>query len=428
MGRSRLPRLLVTAALLAFAPWARADLASDAERVASSWAPSGSATRLAPVFLEYGRLKAIALPPSAYDAASPSCASVALLTERSTDFVARVDPIDMPKHRSSAPRAERSTSGLVEISRCGKEKAALARLSVELRVARGAMEIIVAEGARRAAPVTQILEERASGPLARLTDAGPKPSLEPLETRLARAEGRARREGAASIRTMPTSPGIDGRGVENLHAEAGCHTIELFAEAHNASSLDLDAEVRDLGTERILARDAGDSPDARLDFCVGARSSLQVSYRGAPGAERILLSSAASPIPTGIPEAFGPRARAGMAAALRRRRVPSTGASPPSSFLGVTGPTKIPVELEPGACYLAAVTASRGEMRFLTLSAEVDGKTSFDSNVGLFDGTAVSFCAERGPHALLEVDARGRAVAWVLSVWKTGSITLGEAR
>lgn len=416
-------------ALLALAPSARADLASEADLVAATWAAeAGRAERMRPVFLEYGRLRTLSLPTSAYDESSPSCTSVALLTERSTDFVVRLDPIARPKQRATPSEVKRSAAGAVTFVRCGPEKAALARLSVELRVARAALEVIVAEGVTPAPPIATVLPDRATGPLAPLPDPGPQRPLEPLDIRVARAEARVKRASASEIRKSRLTPDAHGAGYEILQLDEGCHRIELFPEQMGPGYLDLDAEARDVATERILARDRSDSPDARLELCVGAPSPVKLAYAGARGSSEVVLTDAIFPLPEGVPGTFGPRARAGMAAALRRRQVVALKYQPDSVWLGVAGPTSIPIEVEPGACYLATVAATRGELRYVSLSAHVDARTAFDSNAGLFDGTAVAFCVESRSRAMLEVDARGLSIAWAMGLWKLGRIGLGEER
>lgn len=421
-------RSLILLALLALASPARADLASEAELVAKVWrAQTGKAERLSPQFLEYGRTKAISLPKSASEKQG-LCTSVAFLTERSTDFIVRMDPALRPKQKPLAGEASRSNAGMVQLVRCGEERASLAQLFVELRVARGALEIVVAEGEARAVPIASILPERAPGLLAPLPDAGPSPRLEALDLRLRRAAERAGRAGASKIAPSSLNADYDGVGFDVLRLEEGCHRVELFAEQVGEAHVDIDAEARDAATERLLARDRSDSPDARLEFCLGAPSAIQLSFMGSRGSSEVWLTDAVFPIPRGLPAEWGPRVRAGMAAALWRRKVSALETSPESSFLGGSTGTRIPVELSPGGCYLAIISAARGDLRYLSLSAHLDGRTTFDSTAGIYDGTALAFCAENDRRALLEVDARGLSIAWVLGLWRVGSVIVGEER
>jgi hypothetical protein len=39
--------------------------------------------------------------------------------------------------------------------------------------------------------------------------------------------------------------------------------------------------------------------------------------------------------------------------------------------------------------------------------------------------TALAFCATNTDHGLLEVQAQGHSVAWLLGIWQTGSVLLG---
>ena len=426
---SLLLRVCLLLALLLIAAPAQADLASEAELVASTWSANATrAQRLPPLFLEYGRVQTISLPRSAVDGTTPTCTTVAFLTERSTDFLVRLDAVAAPKRRPRATDAQRSVAGVASLVRCGEEKAQLARLSVELRVARAALEVVVGEGTGPMPALTAVLPDRATGPLAPLIDAGQQLPLDPLDVRAQRAESRARRAGASLVRRSALSPSFHGSGAELLELAEGCHLIELFGEAAEFGPIDLDAEARDAVTERVLARDRSESPDARLELCVGTRSAIKLVFAGAQGATEVLLSDAIFPLPRGLPSTWGPRARAGMAAALRRRHVRDLPHPPDATWLGIAGPTRVPVELTLGSCYLAVVSAARGDLRSMTLAAHVDGRTALDSNGGLLDGTAVAFCAEKSERAALEVDARGLGVAWVLSLWKVGTVTLGEER
>jgi hypothetical protein len=127
---------------------ADADLASDAQELARLWAARGQRTmRLAPVFLEHGRTRPVRIPEEAFDGGRPTCTTIAFLTGRSTDFVVRIDPLTSLKHHVSGGHSERSVAGAVLISECGAGRDAFARLSIELRVARSALETVIAVGA-----------------------------------------------------------------------------------------------------------------------------------------------------------------------------------------------------------------------------------------------------------------------------------------
>jgi len=425
----RLWPVFLALAALAVAPHARADLASEAQDLTRRWASAGFRTvRLPPVFLEHGRGRPVRLPDAAYDPGRPSCTTIAFLAGRSTDFVVRVDPIHTLKHHSSGGHAERSVAGAVLISECGAARDAFARLSIELRVARSALETVIAIGETPAPPIGQTLPERASGPAAPLADPGPRGQVEPLATRARRAEDRAKNQGAMGIRTQSFTAEHDGSGRELVRLEEGCHRIELFAELSGKQSIDLDAEMRETTSERLVARDRSDAPDARLELCAGSSMGVDLVYAGAPGPVQVMFLDALYPLPKGAPTIWGARARAALSSALWRRKLPPIDDPPIEQRLGVAGMTSMPIPIEPGSCYVAALGTIRGDPRSVTLTAKVDTRIAFDSNAGLVDGSAVAFCSGGSDRARIETEVRGSAVAWVLDVWRLGYRSFDEGR
>jgi hypothetical protein len=408
---------------------AGADLGPDADELAKKWAGSGQqTTRLPPMFLEQGRPRAVRLPDAALDPKSTACTTVAFLSGRSTDFVVRVDPVMSPKHHAMGGRFERSIVGSVWLSECGAAREALSRLAIELRIARSTVEIVVAVGPTPALRIAEALPERDSGPVAAPADPGPRSALEPMATRARRAEQRARGLAAQSIRFQTLTAESDGTGRESISLEEGCHRVELFADLLGKHAIDLDAELRDSSSERLLARDRSDAPDVRLDLCVGATTGADLVFAGAPGAVHVTLMDAAFPLPKGAPTMWGARARAGVAAALFRRKLVGIESEPIEQRLGVSGVTMIPIPIEPGGCYLGALAAMRGEARAMSLSAKVDTRITYDATAGLTEGAAVAFCSNGSDKAYFDVEVRGSAVAWVLDVWHVGSRPFDEGR
>jgi hypothetical protein len=410
------------------ARWARADLRSDAEELARQWAARGQKTiRLPPIFLEHGRPRAVRIPEAALDR-GPSCTTIALLTGRSTDFVVRIDPLASPKHRGVGGHLERSIAGAVLLSQCGAARDAFLRLAIELRVARSAVETVIAIGDGPAIPIADALPERASGPIAPLADPGPRSPLEPLAIRARHAEQRVKNTGPTSTHTQVFSAEPDGTGREVVRLEEGCHRIELFAELLGRSPIDLDAELREAATERLLARDRSDSSDVRLDFCSGSTTAADLLFAGAPGPVPVLLMDSLYALPKGVPTMWGARARGGLAAALWRRKMAPVDTDPIEQRLGVAGLTSMAITIEPGNCYTMALAAMRGDPRSLTLSARVDTRVTFDSSAGVLDGSALAFCSAGAEKAYVEAEVRGSAVAWVLAVWQLGSRPIDEGR
>jgi hypothetical protein len=408
---------------------ARADLSTDAEELTRRWAASGQKTvRLAPMFLEHGRPRAVRIPEAAFDPKGPSCTTVAFLTGRSTDFVLRIDPLASPKHHGAAGHLERSIAGAVLLSQCGAARDAFLRLAIELRVARSAVETIVAMGNTPAIPIAEALPERASGPVAPLADPGPRSPLEPLAVRARHAEQRVKSTGPTSMHTQVFSAEADGSGREVVRLEEGCHRIELLAELLGRSPIDLDAELREAASERLIARDRSDASDVRLDLCAGATTAADLLFAGAPGPVPVLLVDSLYMLPKGVPTMWGARARGGLAAALWRRKMPPIESDPIEQRLGVAGLTSMAITIEPGSCYTMAIAAIRGDPRSITLSARVDTRVTFDSTAGLLDGSALAFCSGGAEKAYVDVEVRGSAVAWVLAVWQLATRPFDEGR
>ena len=377
------------------------------------------------MFLEHGLPRAVRLPDGTFARQDNDCASVGFVAPRSTDFVPRIDPLLSPKHHATGGRTERSTAGAAVIAECGPARSSLARLSIELRAARVAVETVVAVGTEKAPPIAQALPERASGPVAPFADPGPRMTTEPLPARLRRAEQRARALGAANIKVQTFTADVDGSGREVVRVDEGCHRIELFAESQPKQPMDLDAEMRESSTERLLARDRSDAPDARLELCAGATMGADLAFAGAPGAVHVMMLDAVFLLPRGAPTLWGARARAGIAGAMARHRMAPIDADPVEQRLGVAGVTSVPFAVEPGACYLAALGIMRGEPRLISLSARVDTRVAFDSSAGIAEGAAVGFCSLGADAARIDVEVRGSAASWVLALYQVGAQPMG---
>jgi hypothetical protein len=430
--RTIVPALALTACQL-IASRAAADLQGDGERLERTWKQRGaSVERLPPMFLEHGRVRAVPLDPFANSRAG-DCTALVLVGHRGADFVAypaeallearRAD--EAPRERGEGERVEdegklRSGSGALLVARCGPHRSELRRLVVEMRSTRGTLEVMVIRSKDRIAPLDEILPERAVGPLAPRGDPG-RP-LEPgaIAERLARTERRARGEGAERVARVSSRASTQGDGVVALRLTEGCHRVEVMAEVPTTlprRATDIDAEARDPESGRLLARDRSDAPDARLDLCLGAPAAVDVAFQGASGAMTVTAAVATWPIPAAIPSRWGARARAGFAAAVRKRRAPVAGGKLVLESLGVQGATLVPLPVEPGRCYLAAVATVRGEPRAMRLSARIGERASRDEVVDRPEGVTAAFCSEEEGSAELEVEVRGTSPWWVLSVW-----------
>jgi hypothetical protein len=210
-----------------------------------------------------------------------------------------------------------------------------------------------------------------------------------------------------------------GAGLVHVRLDRGCCRIELFSPESHAgrrkSRLDLDAELHD-EADTLLARDRGEAADARLDVCVGERTNTLLSFGGAVAGAPVIITRASWAMPAGLPMVWGADSSRRFAAALRVRHVAPVH-SPVALYEGVVGSTAFVTAVEPGACYVAVVAATRGTSRGFVLRALVGGTEHGDER-GTGDGAALtSFCSGDHERVRLTVEARGSALAWGIALY-----------
>ncbi len=441
---SRAPLLILPAlGLLTLTTSARADLDGDASRLAASWTARGATVDvLDPVFLERGRARVLDVARLAKTAPAEGtgCITVVVLAARTTELLAdegdsasgrkpvdpalpSVSPRFASPHRAEEDHRIRSAGGAAVLSRCGATWLDLKRITIEVTSARAAVEILVARSAAALGEVHEALPERAAGPVAPRGDPGGPLEPGPLASRVARAERRARAEGASRVVKTVTRSSASGLGRIQLKLGEGCHRLDLMAEVPSVvprRATDLDAEVHVQETSRLLARDHADVPDARLDFCLGEQTVVDLGFTGASGATPVTVSDALFPTPSTVPVRWGPRARAGFAGALIKRHAPAPTEEPILESVGVQGVTQVPLAVEPGRCYLASVALIRGDARAFRMSATLGDRAPHDEALERPEGAAIAFCAGTARSAVIDVDVRGNGPWWALSVWGMG--------
>ncbi len=424
-GRATLlPALLALACELAGGP-ARAELRDEAERLAGVWRAVGATVVVdqAHFLLEGEPLRDRHVVVSVPELPDGACTTIALLGSRGLGFHVKLLEIGGPE-----PEVRRvpSVAGAVTLERCAQ--AGPRRLIVVSDSGRGAFETVVARSSAPLPPLHDVLPERATGTLLPAMDPGPLPPLPTPETRADLAEARARRSGASIGARGTWATGADRTGVEQMMLEPGCHVLELFAVDPRAmrggigGRLDLDAEMRDADGERLLARDRSDAPDASLSKCFAEPTEVQVAYAGAPAGSDVLVGHYAWPLPEHLPSLWGPLAVARLAHLLRVHAVPAL--TREASFLaqGGGGATPVPLPVEPGACYVALVTLTRGEARSVGLRVRVGASNAGDDRGIDDDGAAVAFCAGPRARALATVEVRGAPQSgWGLALYRVQS-------
>lgn len=417
LGRGLALSLALAGLTLAARP-ARGELLDERDKLVRGLRDKGlDVTVGPPTFAEAGRPRAVRLEAAllAPAAAPAGCTTLVLLAERTGELtVATLGP--------TGPSGEpiKSAQGVALVGRCGAERAALGRLLVELASGRGAVDALVVRGKAVLTDVTDVLPERARGPVAARADAGAPFEPGPLPERVSRAERRAKQDGAGAVARVAMQAGAVGNGELTLKLADGCHRVELLAEVPTfvpRRVTDVDAEVVD-ASGQVLARDRGDAPDARLDFCVGERASVVISFTGAAGPVSVVAVTSRWALPKGIPEWWGARARAGVAAIVKQRHLPELASPPVFESLGAQGDVRVSVPVVPGRCYFASVAMVQGDARYLRLSVEgLFARAPRDESGQRPESLGVAFCAEVEDRVGLVVDARGPGPWWALGVW-----------
>jgi hypothetical protein len=422
---------LVPVALLFGTASARADLPSDVARLTAEWKEYGKFQSLKPRLLERGDIRPLLLPAVLTDPTTQSCTTVAVLATASSNFVLRFVP---ERGRISFPNGEwpeTSIAGAAQIVRCGARKQMLDRLVIEMRSPRAVVEALAVQAAVPLPSLRRTLPHRDPGPVAPMASGGPPPASAPLEQRAGGIEAKNRREGAVEIRRRRLDAGEDGGGDVLLRFERGCHRLDALSMSGPSAAMrgiDVDLELMSIDTRELFASDRTESADASLTTCVGEPTPLRLHFSGSLPQMPIALLSARWDLPKGLSEEWDPDVRARMAEAIWHSHNRSLGGRPVFQSIGVGGLTVLPIEVEPGACYLAAVAPIRGESSGVGLAA-VLGRQHVQNHGGPEGaGTTLAFCSEGDERALFEIETRGVGLVWLFAVWQTGQLPIGRVQ
>lgn len=419
----------VLVALLALPSAASADLGADVERVKLAWASSAKLADLKPRLLERGAIRRLFLPKENIDPTSEDCTTVAVLGAPSSNFVLRFLPADS-EGAASRDWPEPSIAGVAQVTRCGARKAMLSRVAVEMRSPRGVLEFVVARSSEPMPSLLKTLPHRDPGPPGRRREIGPQASLAPLPARIARVQHRNAQNNGLDPYERKVASSRSGTGSKLFRLDAGCHRFDVLGEASDDEEhpTDVDLIIRSVSEEIVLAEDRSDNPDASVEFCVGQQEIVKLTFQGAAPRTEVSVVLASWQLPQGLPEAWGTRARASMAEAVGKAQFPALTESPVFSTLGVQGPTFLPIEVLPEACYLVVVAAIRGATHGIAVAAESGGSLGQNQSQPDQTSTSLAFCAEGSDRAVLEVEAHGSGLGWLLGLWQVGSVALGEPR
>lgn len=399
--------------VLVWAIPAHAEVHELSDRLADAWRTSGATIlRLPPRFIYEDETVILPLPPM-----HGHCITVGIVGPRGLSFHARTggaaedDPLDDAIERSS------SVAGAAEITRCASGD--FSRLRITSDAGRGAVEVVLAASDKPVTSLKTVLPERAGSLPPSQSEPGGSPPLPPPAKRADAAELRARTERAATVQRDQWMAGEDGSAVQSVALPAGCHRFELFGNESRAlgrKRLDIDAEIREDGSDLLLARDRSEAADARLEACVGEPTEARVVFGGAGASGAVVAVHASWPIPEKLPWVWGPIARARMAETLVARHVLAPQSPAVQLVQGVRAEgaltTPFTASVEPGGCYIGIATIVQGIPRGIGVRASIGGRDIYDDRGPSEAGGLVAFCAKDRDRARFEIDARGAPGTW----------------
>lgn len=426
-SRLRLPRcssvraVLFGAALWAAAPVARATLAEDVERLHDAWRAGARVEQLAPRLSSRGETLPLPLPLWAAEPSSEGCVSVAVLASPRVSFVLQAG-------NGTGVDVRSSEVGWVQLHRCGARRLDLLRVLVEMRSPRGILQVLVGEAPAALPEVSSVLAHRDPGPKSPGGEAGPAPIPPPLEVRALAWEAQAKRDGASQIERQLVKPAGVQVPTARLSLGDGCHRISALGlqPSQRDAPRDLDLFLRGEALYDLRREDQSENSDAEISLCLADPVPVRIGVLGLGTADPALLQHARFPMPTGLPEHWGPLVRARLAEAFFRRHSLGPPREPVYEALGVAGRTMLPLELERRTCYTAGSSVFSGSAKALLLEATPpDRDTALDSTSDA-EAVIVAFCTGEAPAARLRVEAVGSSVAWLAAVWRVEREVLQE--
>ncbi|HVW26590.1 MAG TPA: hypothetical protein VHC69_14585 [Polyangiaceae bacterium] len=404
---------------------ARAGLAADADAVAVRYAKSAIVFRPSPKLYGSGGPEAVTLPVEATLSPSTGCTTVVAIGAVSTAFALSLPGGD--EEDDGSEQVATSIAGLAEMTRCGERRAELAELTIEVRSPHAVIEWIVATSNVPLLLARSILPHRDPGNVLPLQRPGPPPSPGPVAARVLRLESRLAREEMAHVERRMAAADGSGAGRVLLELSPGCHRITVFdapADQNDADFHDIDAELA-WASGGIASIDRTESPDAALVACTAEHELGILAFAGAGKGGSVVVVHGITDLPAGVPARWG-AARARVARTLLERHIPAPASSPVYESLGVAGLTVLPLELEPGRCYLAAVASLQGDVKLIALNAVAFGPAAQSHVDDTDEAAAVTFCAGTTPRGRLEVEVHGASPIWLAAVWPFGERRLGE--
>ncbi len=346
------------------------------------------------------------LPPWALDGATGDCTTVTWLAPAPTQFLVHLHPWP------GLPAAYASSAGALQLTRCGRERATLLRLLVEMRSPRAVVHTRIAVGTEPPPSLAATLPERDAGNAAPAGDPGPPPARPSLAARLTGFEAREKLAGARGVRSQQL-PRID---FARVSLRPGCH--RLLATGPNESR-----SFRLLLTERVdeqpEALTSPDVPDIEHELCTTRERQLFVRVAAPADELDRLMLIAEHPLPEDLPGRFGQELAEKLVVALGGARAPRRLGLVVQATLGAQGRTPLPRSLLPHTCYVAAAVVAHGRAEQLSLGARAAGFAHEATSSGSEPGPRLAFCTGVEPRVDLDVEARGLGLAWLFVLFQT---------
>jgi hypothetical protein len=412
---------------IAASPRLGANLASDSDALLEAWRKQGDVVRLEPRFHERGELEPLVLPAAWVDPKQPGCTSVAVLATPGNHFTLRFWAGPRSPEWFGRQWPTPSVAGAAQIVRCGPRKAILAHLALQMRSPRGVVEVVVGKWKKPLPDLRRVLPRRNPGPAVVTPVSTPRARSAPLTERVEALKREVHRQGAVSTGRAELAASTEGTASDVVELEAGCHRFDILgqdASDPSQATADIDAELLALDGA-VLSEDRGDNADATLKLCTGEPSRLRLRYGGAVPESRVTVLHARWELPAAVPASWGPEARGRLSDALREYDLDQLTGRPVYASLGVQGVTQLPLEVEPGTCYVAAVGVVQGRAQGLSIAVQAGSQQAQNYANTDTGSTAVAFCSTDADRALVEIEGRGSVLAWVLAVWQAARVPIG---
>lgn len=405
---------------------ARGSLPRDIDQLASRFRALGATVEvLRPHVVTSGSPVWLAVPVKFLEGPPGECTTLVVLGSVSTVFALRTvaEPSTLEVSREQIP----SVAGAAALRRCGEGRGMLLHVLVDVRSTRAVLETIAVSSRVPVPAVQEVLPHRNPGTLPGATPPGPAPPPATLVARSTAAETRLGQSPGATVRRQVVPSESDGAGQIPLDLQPGCHRFVVMGMPGPSGEEpgDIDAQLASAAGE-VLDADRTESPDAALVTCVGEARRLLLQFAGARPSVPVLVLQGETPLPSQVPEAFGVEARARFARALLERSIPAPREPPRFVSLGVAGTTSMPVELETGQCYLAALIPIQGDSRLLSLSATVGAVKSSAHSDDPAEAATLAFCAGAADRGHLGAEVHGTSLAWGAALWPLSRTRLGE--